>query len=293
MFRTMLFLFVITSAVQCKTDTGTPVKTPHGYKCVFHEYANSAKPQIGQWAVFEIDRYKDGFRSASSRLSKSFGRFKIKKEKDVKKPVHAVYDLVSMMSIGDSAVVYEQEALHASSGRLEGEIKYVVVLKYLLDDEGYKRLVSAEGDAKNKRREAIIDEGPVVKAKSQRLIQQFQEGTLTDQLVSLDNGLKYLIVEEGSGIRPREGQRISVSYYGFLADGTEFEDTFSKGRFFGFRLGQGDVIKAWDEVFKHLRQGTKLMIFAPAALAYGATGKTPNIPADADLIFYADFELVF
>jgi FK506-binding protein 4/5 len=55
-------------------------------------------------------------------------------------------------------------------------------------------------------------------------------------------------------------------------------------------LGQGYVIKGWDEGISLLKTGEKARFIIPYNIAYGDAGRPPVIPAKANLIF--DVELI-
>jgi peptidylprolyl isomerase len=99
------------------------------------------------------------------------------------------------------------------------------------------------------------------------------------------SGLKYADLAVGQGPTPREGQVVVVHFTGWLKDGTKFDSTHDRGRPFGFPVGSGQVIKAWDEVVRTMRAGGKRRLITPPSLAYGAKGFPPIIPADATLTF--------
>jgi len=98
------------------------------------------------------------------------------------------------------------------------------------------------------------------------------------------SGLKYKITQLGSGPRAKAGDIVSVHYTGKLTNDTVFDSSVKRGQPFSFKLGQGQVIKGWDEGIALLNVGDKAVFTIPAALGYGerAMGK---IPANATLIF--------
>ena len=106
----------------------------------------------------------------------------------------------------------------------------------------------------------------------------------------LDSGLRYLDHVTGDGDAIEVGQEAIVHYSGYLADGTKFDSSHDRGQPFSFPLGQGRVIKGWDEGVAQLKVGGKATFVIPFHLAYGERGYPPVIPAKATLEF--DVELV-
>ena len=111
-------------------------------------------------------------------------------------------------------------------------------------------------------------------------------------VVTSSTGLKSITLANGpaSGTAAAAGKRLTVNYTGTLLDGTQFDSSRGPGRTpFEFTLGQGQVIKGWDEGLLGRRPGDRLQLIIPAPLAYGATGQG-SIPANATLVF--DIEVV-
>lgn len=109
--------------------------------------------------------------------------------------------------------------------------------------------------------------------------------------VTTASGLKYWVVQEGTGAAPQSGQTVEVNYTGYLkSDGTKFDSSLDRGRPFSFPLGAGRVIPGWDEGVATMKAGGKTQFEIPASLAYGERGAGGVIPPGAVLIF--DVELL-
>lgn len=104
-------------------------------------------------------------------------------------------------------------------------------------------------------------------------------------------GLKKKLLKEGEGWdTPDVGDEVHVHYTGTLLDGTKFDSSRDRGTTFNFTLGQGQVIKGWDEGIKTMKKGENALFTIPPDLAYGESGSPPTIPPNATLQF--DVELL-
>ncbi|XLS85408.1 hypothetical protein HN51_035574, partial [Arachis hypogaea] len=79
-------------------------------------------------------------------------------------------------------------------------------------------------------------------------------------------------------------------YTGTLLDGTKFDSRRDMGAPFTFTLGQGQVIKGWDEGIRSMKKGENALFTIPPELAYGESGSPPTILPKATLQF--DVELL-
>ncbi|MDA9125781.1 peptidylprolyl isomerase [Flavobacteriaceae bacterium] len=105
-----------------------------------------------------------------------------------------------------------------------------------------------------------------------------------------ESGLRYQILQKGSGSQATKGATVSVHYKGQLSDGTVFDSSYKRKEPIEFSLGTGQVIAGWDEGVALLNVGDKARFVIPSHLGYGAQGAGGVIPPNANLIF--DVELV-
>jgi FKBP-type peptidyl-prolyl cis-trans isomerase len=103
------------------------------------------------------------------------------------------------------------------------------------------------------------------------------------------SGLQYWDIKPGTGAIAAAGQKVEVQYTGWLTDGHKFDSSVGTGRNFAFMLGQGQVIKGWDEGVAGMKVGGKRQLRIPPQLAYGDRGFPGAIPAGSTLVF--DVEL--
>ena len=105
-----------------------------------------------------------------------------------------------------------------------------------------------------------------------------------------DSGLRYQILQKGTGAKAAKGKNVSVHYKGQLSDGTVFDSSYKRKEPIDFQLGVGQVISGWDEGITLLNVGDKARFVIPSNLAYGERGAGGVIPPGATLIF--DVELM-
>ena len=98
------------------------------------------------------------------------------------------------------------------------------------------------------------------------------------------SGLMYVVQTEGNGTFAQTGQTVVVHYTGTLTDGSKFDSSRDRNQPFEFPIGQGRVIKGWDEGIPLASVEGKILLIIPYWLAYGETAR-PSIPANSHLIF--------
>jgi FKBP-type peptidyl-prolyl cis-trans isomerase len=104
-------------------------------------------------------------------------------------------------------------------------------------------------------------------------------------MVTTPSGLKYEDQVVGTGTAAKSGDTVEVHYTGWLTNGTKFDSSHDRRRPFSFTLGQGRVIKGWDEGVAGMQVGGKRKLTIPADLGYGSRGAGGVIPPNAELLF--------
>jgi FKBP-type peptidyl-prolyl cis-trans isomerase FkpA len=97
---------------------------------------------------------------------------------------------------------------------------------------------------------------------------------------SNSDGLYYVINNAGTGAQPSGSSNVTVSYKGYLPNGSVFDQTTSSGATFNL----ANVIKGWQEGIPLFKKGGNGMLLIPSALGYGSQAQG-SIPANSVLIF--------
>lgn len=95
------------------------------------------------------------------------------------------------------------------------------------------------------------------------------ENATKEGVVTTASGLQYKVLTQGNGPVAQPGQIVVAHYHGTLIDGTVFDSSVERGSPFEFPLGQGRVIRGWDEAFSIMPVGSKWIIYLNPDLAYG------------------------
>jgi hypothetical protein len=88
----------------------------------------------------------------------------------------------------------------------------------------------------------------------------------------------------GTGAEVKEGSHVTVQYIGMLQNGTQFDNSYSKGQPFSFTVGDGSVIKGWDTGVVGMKEGGERILVIPPDQAYG-NREVGTIPANSTLLF--------
>ena len=104
-------------------------------------------------------------------------------------------------------------------------------------------------------------------------------------MVTNQSGFQYEDIVTGTGAEAVAGQTVTVHYTGWLKDGKKFDSSKDRNQPFAFLLGNGTVIKGWDEGVRGMKVGGIRKLTIPPELGYGVTGVGGFIPPNETLTF--------
>ena len=128
-----------------------------------------------------------------------------------------------------------------------------------------------------KKAEADKIEAKKQKVAKEKALKEFENATTTA------SGLKYIVLQQGSGNKPVATSNVKVHYTGMFLDGKVFDSSVQRGETIDFGLNQ--VIQGWTEGVQLMAEGSKYKFYIPSKLAYGERGAGGVIPPNTDLIF--------
>ncbi len=281
--RSLLFFALAVLAIgftSCKKG----IETEHGFRFVHHTKNDGPKAQPGDVIKVSVSTYiGDSLMSSTQQLNGGPREINLYTADNLPKRVPAIYDAALLMAEGDSATIYEKiDTMLAkyvpAKLKEEKEVRYEIVLVDIVTAEE-----KAKAQAELEARFTAVQE------KMNALTADYAAGKLADKLQTLPSGLKMLVEDKGSGEPVAQGQPVSCQYYGCLANGKMFDNSFQRGVPLQFAAGVGQMIPGFDEGVQQLNHGGKAVLFLPAALGYGAQG-TPDgtIPPNSEIVFYVE-----
>lgn len=149
------------------------------------------------------------------------------------------------------------------------------------DEEGYRQMQMAffqkkQAEMATQQQDQLVDDIAII------------DKYLADNKIVADttaSGVRIQVTEAGTGAKPEAGDNIVVHYRGKLLSGEQFDASYDRGEPLTFPIGQGQVIRGWDESLLQLPKGSKATIYIPSPLAYGPQQRSEVIKANSILVF--------
>jgi peptidylprolyl isomerase len=130
------------------------------------------------------------------------------------------------------------------------------------------------------------EEAPDLSDTSTKPVIEVSDDPPPEELVSED-------IVTGEGPEVQVGDTIAVEYVGVVYEtGAEFDSSWETPGPVPFNLSPGGLIDGWIQGVPGMRVGGRRKLTIPADLAYGPTGRPPDIPPDAALVFVIDLKRI-
>ncbi|MBK9016061.1 MAG: FKBP-type peptidyl-prolyl cis-trans isomerase [Saprospiraceae bacterium] len=293
----LLFAAIAALIIACGVDS---LVSPNGYNYVKHTNATGTAPNVGDYGYVHISVYQDdSLINSTYKMGRTVPIIvpDLTQIPDDQKGVgkaNPVADVLAFMKVGDSITVeIPIDSMMRQSPNLKNakKLAYGIVLVDVKNKEQYDQAKMDEQKATEEKAGAFKAQEATIAAQLGGIVKEYIGGKNKDKVKSTASGLKYLIIEEGTGAQATAGKSVDVMYYGMLPSGEEFDNSFKRGQVFSFPLGQGQVIKGWDEGIALLKEGSKAVLFIPSELGYGDAGQG-KIPPKSELMFYVELQKV-
>lgn len=291
MLKRILVCFVVISMVACGQKGEKELVTPSGFPYT-HAKVGTVTSNPGDFVSFTLmiegsdDRVLQDIQEGPNMPV-----MQLPTPENPLKQSNPILEALGDAAIGDTVVLtmpidsLPQIKSNPQFANLE-YLKYTAVLIDVKDETARK----AADEVQRLEREASMEISkkriPEVESMIARTLSEYRTGKLKTE--QLDNGLKYIIHEQGTGAQAVNDNMVSVDYYGVTMEGKMFDNSFVRGAPYRFPLGKGQVIKGWDFGIPLLKEGGKATLFIPYELAYGEAGSPPNIGPKAELVFYVE-----
>ncbi|MBL7825147.1 MAG: FKBP-type peptidyl-prolyl cis-trans isomerase [Saprospiraceae bacterium] len=266
-------------------DAQTPaMTTEHGYRFYHHIKKGGQQPKRGETIKAFVNVFIGDTLLSSSRKNLG-GAYKYDIPAADATPDHVppIMDAVLLMGIGDSGTIFQpvdstMRNFLPKAVQNEPELRFEIALAQII----------SEAD-KAKAEQATSARIARLKVDIQNKIKEYNGGLLNDKITTNPSGLKMLILTKGPGKPIKSGEVVQVHYFGFLPDGTMFDNSFEKRHPLTFPAGVGQMMAGFDEGLLNLNKGGRAYLFIPNKLAYGDEAAAGGlIPPKSDLIFYIE-----
>lgn len=280
--------------------SGKTRQTPSGMKFKVIRQGEGRQPQVGEVVIFDY-LLKDSRDSVWASSSGTFPGAIIIDDSSRINEENGLIQMMRMLSKGDSVVV------NMSANEFYSKMSRGVRPSYI-DPAlriSYRFRIN---DIMNSLEYTQYE---------QKLMEEFYKRQTSKETGSIDsylakknikpdttqNGIRYVMIRQGSGPLAQSGQTVIVNYKGYFMNGQYFDtnlESFAKeaGIFFEEReykpmrvtIDKTNVIPGWHEALKYLNKGALATFYIPSAWAYGASGMGNTIKPNTILVF--DIELL-
>lgn len=187
-----------------------------------------------------------------------------------------ITEIFLLLHPGDGATVYVPKWIADKDSSLVSSkqfYRYEITLHQFTERSEYERKKAERLEMLRITETSIFDS--IIKAFPSKNVVQLKSGVTIIKTNSQVQGKSVSV-----------GENISVHYLLKLINGEkELDNSYVRGMPFSFSVGEGQVIKGWDEALLQLKKGDKAIVLIPSWMAYGERGAGPDIAPDTPLYF--------
>lgn len=255
-------------------------RTPLGFPYIKYTQNEGERPQPGQMVIYHAQMRNGQTVHVTSRQYPEPPVVEIPASREAAEWALPDVQLLLQMTEGDSATTFLRiDTLEIKPRGFENTdwIAYDVVCLDIVDKVVWERQQAAK-NLSFERVNSVVDS----------LIGLYKKRRTRQNLPLQDagSGMQYIILRDGSGNFPMQGQRVQVHYAAYLRFGRMVDNSIERSEPFSFTLGSGEVIEAWDLGIPLLREGTEAVFFIPSSLAYGEKGAMPAVPPHSSMVYF-------
>lgn len=97
-------------------------------------------------------------------------------------------------------------------------------------------------------------------------------------------GIKYTIIENGSGDKPSVTDNVNITYTGFILNDADLTTTQFDAQS-RLTLALSELIQGWQIILPYMKEGGEIRMFLPSKYGYGTSKLSTSFPSNAILVF--------
>lgn len=296
-----LFILGVPLMMQaCNNNNSEFETTNSGLEYKFVRKGEGEKPQKGQVLTLNMT-YKNDKDSVLFNSADLGTTVPIQYTDSIPPEAGAIEEGFTMLNKGDSAI-FKVTAHNLYQKTFRQKLPMGVDSASIITfNIGVVDVLSEEDYSAQMMREQEERQAASLNVDSEKIDAYLKDNNLQAQ--KTESGLRYTIMKEGSGTKPKPGDAVEVHYVGKTLSGDIFDtsreaiakendmhDPRNPYQPLTFKHGQGEMIPGFDEGVGLIGEGGQARLYLPSALAYGERGAGGRIAPNTVLIF--DIELV-
>jgi FKBP-type peptidyl-prolyl cis-trans isomerase len=239
-----------------------------------HSFSVGESPSWGDFIRMKLDKYEpDGRLLFSTSMLNMHEGVEMELRKDGWEG--DITDVFLLLHPGDSATVYVPVwVADKDSTQITADNYYRYEIKLL------------EFTRKSDYEQQKSDRLAMLRTKELALFDSISAHYIEKNITRLPSGVTIIKTLAARGKTLKKGDVASVHYkLKTIRDDRVLDNSYNRGKPFRFLVGEGQVIKGWDEAFLYLKLGEKAILLVPSWMAYGERGAGEDISPDTPLIF--------